>query len=82
MLMSWSNMFAIWLHWLVVSGGILIVVLATKKDSDDFVKILDYGTSDLTPGTIARSDGFFWHERQTVMDALRVADFGHDYPKY
>ena len=82
MLMSWSNMFAIWLHWLVVSGGILIVVIATKKDSDDFVKILDYGTSDLTPGTITRSDGFFWHERQTVMDALRVEDFGHDYPKY
>jgi hypothetical protein len=75
----WLVDFPLAFHWFWVVVGFVVLVCATYYDNKAFELEAKHGTSDLTPGIKERNSQFFWTARQTVMDARKVEDLGHDF---
>lgn len=59
-------------YWIALIGGAVLLAVVVRRDANDLELEHEHGTSDLTPGTITNSDGFFWYERHVIEQAKRV----------
>lgn len=76
---AWLADFPLVFHWFWIATGLVVLGCATYYDNKTFELETEHGTSDLTPGVKERSSQLFWTARQTVMDARKVDDLGHDF---
>ena len=66
-------------HWVWIVIGFIVLSWKGFNDNQVLQLEIEHGTSNLTPGIKERKSQFFWTARQTVMDAKKVEDLGHDF---